>query len=117
MKRRVLRLAVGTGLAAWVAAGVEPSLGQQPQGTPSKPVSETAPAVPPGLIPDPPTAVRIRSAILGEDRLVLVRTPAAYARVGTRYPVLYLTDAEAKFHHTAATMTTASTRPTTCLTS
>jgi predicted alpha/beta superfamily hydrolase len=44
------------------------------------------------------------SQVLGEERRVRIRIPAAYDRTERRYPVLYLTDAEAQFTHTAATV-------------
>lgn len=53
---------------------------------------------------DAPTRITIKSDVLGEDRVVLVRTPAAYARNQTRYPVLYMTDGEAQIAHTIATL-------------
>lgn len=44
------------------------------------------------------------STVLGETRTVFVRVPANYDRTTTRYPVLYMTDAETQFVHTAATV-------------
>ncbi len=41
----------------------------------------------------------VRSKLLDEKRTIWVHTPASYAG-GARYPVLYLTDAEAQFEHT-----------------
>jgi predicted alpha/beta superfamily hydrolase len=46
----------------------------------------------------------IASKVLGEMRAVQVRLPADYARTERRYPVLYLTDGERQFGHTAATV-------------
>ena len=47
----------------------------------------------------------IKSQVLGEDRTVLVRTPANYARGGgERFPVLYMTDGDAHIQHTSATL-------------
>jgi uncharacterized protein len=44
------------------------------------------------------------SAILGEERVLAVMTPASYAtRSQARYPVLYLTDGEAHLGHARAT--------------
>jgi len=40
------------------------------------------------------------STILGEDRTVLVHTPASYKKGKEIYPVLYLLDADEHFHHT-----------------
>lgn len=48
--------------------------------------------------------VAVDSKIMGEQRRVIVWTPADYA-VGTRaYPVLYLTDAERQFGHTVTSV-------------
>jgi uncharacterized protein len=46
----------------------------------------------------------IKSQVLGEDRVALVRTPASYATNDQRYPVLYMTDGDAQLGHTAATI-------------
>jgi predicted alpha/beta superfamily hydrolase len=46
----------------------------------------------------------VRSDTLGEERVIFVRTPRQYATTTERYPVLYLTDGEAQFAHTAATV-------------
>jgi predicted alpha/beta superfamily hydrolase len=48
--------------------------------------------------------VVIKSEVLGEDRVILVRTPPGYERDGQRYPVLYLTDGDAHLGHTASTI-------------
>jgi predicted alpha/beta superfamily hydrolase len=48
--------------------------------------------------------VVIKSEVLGEDRVILVRTPPGYERDGQRYPVLYLTDGNAHLGHTASTI-------------
>jgi predicted alpha/beta superfamily hydrolase len=48
--------------------------------------------------------VVIKSEILGEERVILVRTPPGYERDGQRYPVLYLTDGDAHLGHTASTI-------------
>jgi len=47
--------------------------------------------------------VTLPSKVLGEDRTLWVSVPDSYARSAGRYPVLYLTDAEAQFEHTSAT--------------
>ncbi len=47
--------------------------------------------------------VTLPSKVLGEERTLWVSVPDAYARTARRYPVLYLTDAEAQFEHTTAT--------------
>lgn len=46
----------------------------------------------------------IKSEVLGEERIILVRTPPGYERDGQRYPVLYLTDGNAHLAHTASTI-------------
>lgn len=51
-----------------------------------------------------PTRVIIKSEVLGEDRLVLVRTPPGYDRGGDRFPVLYMTDGDAHLGHTISTV-------------
>ena len=47
---------------------------------------------------------QIKSAVLGEERTILVRTPQGYERDGQRYPVLYMTDGDAHLQHTSATV-------------
>jgi len=46
----------------------------------------------------------LKSAVLGEDRIVLVRTPAGYETNNVSYPVLYMTDGDAHMGHTASTI-------------
>jgi predicted alpha/beta superfamily hydrolase len=46
----------------------------------------------------------IKSHVLGEERVALVRTPAGYATNDQRYPVLYMTDGEAQLGHTTGTI-------------
>src|SRR5918997_278110 len=46
----------------------------------------------------------VKSAVLGEDRIVLVRTPAGYETNKVSYPVLYMTDGDAHIGHTASTI-------------
>ncbi|HEU0184429.1 MAG TPA: alpha/beta hydrolase-fold protein [Blastocatellia bacterium] len=48
--------------------------------------------------------VVIKSEILGEERVILVRTPPGYEHDGQRFPVLYLTDGDAHIGHTASTI-------------
>jgi uncharacterized protein len=48
--------------------------------------------------------VVIKSEVLGEERVILVRTPPGYERDGQRYPALYLTDGDAHLGHTASTI-------------
>ncbi len=46
----------------------------------------------------------IKSELLGEERVALVRTPAGYERNAKRFPVLYLTDGANQLGHTASTV-------------
>jgi predicted alpha/beta superfamily hydrolase len=46
----------------------------------------------------------LKSAVLGEDRVVLVRTPVGYDANKLSYPVLYMTDGDAHMGHTASTI-------------
>ncbi len=46
----------------------------------------------------------IKSTVLGEDRVILVRTPVGYETNKLRYPVLYMTDGDAHMGHTASTV-------------
>ncbi len=48
--------------------------------------------------------VTIRSQILGEERAILISTPATYGRSTERYPVLYMTDGDAHLTHTRGTV-------------
>jgi hypothetical protein len=50
------------------------------------------------------TKLPIKSTVLGEERTILVRTPAGYDSNKTRYPVLYMTDGDAHMGHTAGTI-------------
>ena len=50
------------------------------------------------------TSLRIKSAVLGEERLILVRTPRGYEAGNQRYPVLYMTDGDAHIAHTSSTV-------------
>jgi uncharacterized protein len=56
--------------------------------------------------PDGGTVKRItlKSTVLGEDRIILVRTPAGYEANKASYPVLYMTDGDAHMGHTASTI-------------
>jgi uncharacterized protein len=52
-----------------------------------------------------PERVVIKSQVLGEERTILVRTPAGYAaRANERFPVLYMTDGDAHIQHTSGTV-------------
>ncbi len=57
-----------------------------------------APAIP-GV-----TTLRLKSDVLGEERTILVRTPAGYEAGTQRYPVLYMTDGDAHINHTGASI-------------
>lgn len=46
----------------------------------------------------------LKSTVLGEDRIVLVRTPVGYETNKESYPVLYMTDGDAHMGHTASTI-------------
>src|SRR5687767_5491135 len=46
----------------------------------------------------------LKSAVLGEDRIVLVRTPPGYETNKLTYPVVYMTDGDAHMGHTASTI-------------
>jgi predicted alpha/beta superfamily hydrolase len=46
----------------------------------------------------------IKSEVLGEERVILVRTPAGYEAGKQRFPVLYLTDGDGHIAHTSATI-------------
>jgi uncharacterized protein len=46
----------------------------------------------------------IKSEVLGEERVILVRTPAGYEVGKQRFPVLYLTDGDGHIAHTGATI-------------
>jgi predicted alpha/beta superfamily hydrolase len=46
----------------------------------------------------------IKSTVLGEERVILVRTPVGYETNNVRYPVLYMTDGDAHIGHTASTI-------------
>ena len=56
------------------------------------------------LFYDPPERLVIKSKVLDEERVVLVRTPPAYARGTERFPVLYMTDGDAHIQHTSGTV-------------
>jgi uncharacterized protein len=56
------------------------------------------------LAQNAPARVTIKSAVLGEERAVLVRTPPDYNGNNQRYPVLYMTDGAAHLNHTISTI-------------
>jgi predicted alpha/beta superfamily hydrolase len=49
-------------------------------------------------------ATSVYSRVLGEDRAILVDLPTGYELTQSRYPVLYLLDGLAHFHHAAASV-------------
>jgi predicted alpha/beta superfamily hydrolase len=51
-----------------------------------------------------PTKLTIKSSVLGEDRVILVRTPPGYAANNIKYPVMYMTDGDAHLAHTSSTI-------------
>jgi predicted alpha/beta superfamily hydrolase len=51
-----------------------------------------------------PAKLTIKSSVLGEDRTILVRTPAGYEKSKIAYPVLYMTDGDAHIGHTSSTI-------------
>ena len=58
-----------------------------------------------GQIPqDGLTRLNIKSEVLGEERVILVRTPPGYERSTERFPVLYMTDGDAHLLHTSGTI-------------
>jgi predicted alpha/beta superfamily hydrolase len=78
--------------------------------TPTK-VASTAPdQKPPAEVPAPaaqpenPAKLTINSKVMGEERVILVRTPKGYEQGSDRYPVLYLTDGGQHIGHTSATV-------------
>jgi len=48
--------------------------------------------------------ITIKSAVLGEDRIILVRTPPGYETNKLTYPVLYMTDGDAHINHTSSSI-------------
>jgi predicted alpha/beta superfamily hydrolase len=51
-----------------------------------------------------PAKITIKSSVLGEDRVILVRTPPGYEANKLAYPVLYMTDGDAHIGHTGSTI-------------
>lgn len=50
------------------------------------------------------TTLKLKSDVLGEERTILVRTPAGYEAGNQRYPVIYMTDGDAHIGHTGASV-------------
>src|SRR5262245_40002632 len=61
--------------------------------------SASAQEVPAGV-----TALKINSAVLGEERTILVRVPPGYETNNLRYPVIYMTDGNTHIGHTSSTV-------------
>src|SRR5215216_2660056 len=57
-----------------------------------------------GQAPPGVTSFKINSAVLGEERTILVRVPPGYETNKLRYPVLYMTDGDAHIGHTSSTV-------------
>lgn len=53
---------------------------------------------------DATARLTLKSEVMGEERVILVRTPAGYERSSERFPVLYLTDGDGHIAHTSATL-------------
>ncbi|MFN0120937.1 MAG: alpha/beta hydrolase-fold protein [Blastocatellia bacterium] len=51
-----------------------------------------------------PERLTLKSQVLNEERIALVRTPPGYATNQQRYPVLYMTDGQAQLAHTISTI-------------
>jgi predicted alpha/beta superfamily hydrolase len=49
-------------------------------------------------------SLTIKSTVLGEDRIILVRTPVGYETSKLSYPVLYMTDGDAHIKHTSSSI-------------
>ena len=58
----------------------------------------------PGQTPAGVTSLKIKSAVLGEERTILVRVPDGYETNKLRYPVLYMTDGNNHIGHTSSTI-------------
>lgn len=52
----------------------------------------------------PPQRITVKSAVLNEDRSLLVRLPRGYYTSAERYPVLYMTDANDGMAHAISTL-------------
>jgi predicted alpha/beta superfamily hydrolase len=49
-------------------------------------------------------ALQLKSDVLGEERTILVRTPASYEAGNERYPVVYITDGDVHIGHLGTTI-------------
>lgn len=99
------RTALLSALVAATLALSAPAAGQPPPDPPAAtPAERAAPAGPVDPAATQPIVLgdvlTFHSRVLGEERPVMLRVPASYARSpARRYPVLVLLDAEAHFHH------------------
>lgn len=50
------------------------------------------------------TRLTIKSEVMGEERVILVRTPQGYEAGNARYPVIYMTDGDAHMAHTSSSI-------------
>lgn len=50
------------------------------------------------------STLTLKSSVLGEDRVILVRTPTGYETNKQSYPVLYMTDGDAHIAHTSSSV-------------
>jgi hypothetical protein len=106
--RDVLARLLATGLLAGSSAGCDtppaPAVSNPPQQA-----SAVSSAVPAAKPTDAAVIIGerqiVHSTILGEDRTLLVHTPASYEKGSAVYPVLYLLDGEEHFHHTTGITT------------
>jgi len=48
--------------------------------------------------------ISLKSGVLGEERIILVRTPPGYETNNRKYPVMYLTDGDTHIAHTGSTI-------------
>jgi predicted alpha/beta superfamily hydrolase len=68
------------------------------------PLASVAASAQAPVVYDAPERLVVKSQVLGEERVILVRTPAGYARGSERFPVLYMTDGDAHIQHTSGTV-------------
>lgn len=81
LQRKLIRLLSGLAVLVLISSA---AIAQPPEGTLKK--------------------FSIKSTVLGEERIILVRTPAGYETNKVKYPVLYMTDGDAHMGHTTSTI-------------
>jgi predicted alpha/beta superfamily hydrolase len=82
-----------------------PTPAQMPAKVAATPQEQKVPAeVPAPAAADGPAKLTINSKVMGEERIILVRTPRGYQQGSDRYPVLYLTDGGQHIGHTSSTV-------------